>query len=228
MEDRAKEVEDFFKSESEESENESEKPTSLIPSSEQETPQPTPVVNCLELKEELSRATDTLSVSAFVDPTEEISTTNLVDIEKTKSPTAESSVNSQFAHQEDGETKSQDLHSTALEDNNENGIANKVVLDLKNEIPKESTALISDDSNDSLFEYSSVFSHKEKVENIKRLSIARVNKPTLHGRPGQLLDLDAEATTPDQKSKVDNLIERFVQQVTSTKKSPQKKDVQIR
>ena len=103
-----------------------------------------------------------------------------------------------------------------------------MVLDLKNEIPKESTALISDDSNDSLFEYSSVFSHKEKVENIKRLSIARVNKPTLHGRPGQLLDLDAEATTPDQKSKVDNLIERFVQQVTSTKKSPQKKDVQIR
>ena len=66
------------------------------------------------------------------------------------------------------------------------------------------------------------------MENIKRLSIAKVNKPTLHGRPGQLLDFDSENTSiPDQKEKVNNLIERFVQQVTNTKKSP-RKDVQIR
>lgn len=99
---------------------------------------------------------------------------------------------------------------------------------IDNEIEKDPTLLLSEQSNDSWPELSSAFSHKDKVENIKRLSIAKVSKPTLHGRPGQLLDLDVEPVSTEQKAKVNSLIDRFVQQVTATKKSPKKKDVQIR
>lgn len=74
-----------------------------------------------------------------------------------------------------------------------------------------------------------ISSYKEKVENVRRLSIAKISKPTLHGRPGEVLDFDLDtACTSDQKANVNDLIERFVQQATNTKKSPQKKDHQIR
>lgn len=84
------------------------------------------------------------------------------------------------------------------------------------------------ESDDSMQGYSSVFTNKDKLDNIKRLSIAKVNKPILHGKPGQLLDLDVEPISTEEKAKVNHLIERFVEQVTNTKKSPQKRDVQIR
>lgn len=70
---------------------------------------------------------------------------------------------------------------------------------------------------------------KMEVENVKRLSVARVRKPTLCGRPGELLHLDAgDVSTSEQKAKVNNFIEQFVQQITSNKKSPKKTEVQIR
>lgn len=76
-----------------------------------------------------------------------------------------------------------------------------------------------------------IFNQKDKIDSAKRLSIAKVSVPVLHGRPGELLDLDeGDSSTPNVKDKVNSLIERFVEQVTSctNKKSPLKKDIEIR
>lgn len=70
---------------------------------------------------------------------------------------------------------------------------------------------------------------EDEVQNVKKISIAKLEKPRLNGKPGQMLDLDLESgDTTDQKEKVNKLIERFVKQVSCTKKSPRKKDVDIR
>ena len=88
------------------------------------------------------------------------------------------------------------------------------------------------DSDDSMDGLTPVFSHKEKIDYAKRLSIAKVSVPTLHGRPGELLDLDGgdASSIPIQKEKVNSLMELFVQQVqtSANKKSPQKKEMQIK
>ena len=76
-----------------------------------------------------------------------------------------------------------------------------------------------------------IFSQKDKIDSAKRLSIAKVSVPVLHGRPGELLDLDGgDSSTHNIKDNVNSLIERFVEQVTScnSKKSPLKKDIEIR
>ncbi len=215
LEDRAKEVEDFFKSESEDSEHEQQ--GSL--SSNKQSPVP--------LTQELPDAVDSLPV-VFMNSTEDISVKDAMECDKRKPPIADCSADSQLVSREDVEMKSPLRNLDVAAEGNNLDKTDQLAFKLGSEIPKEPTAVKSDESNDSWLEYSTVFSHKEKVENIKRLSVAKVNKPTLHGRPGQLLDLEVETTTPDQKAKVNNLIERFVQQVTNTKKSPQKKDVQIR
>lgn len=214
LEDRAKEVEEFFKSESEDSEHEQQ---ASLPSKKQNPVLPT---------QELPDAVDSLAM-VFIN-TEDISVKDAMECDKRKPPIADCSVDSQLVSREDVEMKSPLRNLDVAIGGNNLDNTEKLAFKLGSEIPKEPTAVVSDESNDSWLEYSTVFSHKEKVENIKRLSVAKVSKPTLHGRPGQLLDLDVETTTPDQKAKVDNLIERFVQQVTNTKKSPQKKDVQIR
>lgn len=77
--------------------------------------------------------------------------------------------------------------------------------------------------------------NQTRFENIKRLSIAnKVSlKPTLsHGKPGDILDLDEEedasAKKKSEHEKVQNLIERFVQQVNYTKQAPKERDIEIK
>lgn len=81
---------------------------------------------------------------------------------------------------------------------------------------------------------SSEVSNQSRYENIKRLSIANKAslKPTLsNGKPGDMLDLDDEKDVPERKNseqqKVQNLIERFVQQVNYTKQGPKERDIEI-
>jgi hypothetical protein len=215
LEDRVKEIEEFFKSESEESENETENLVTIsIPEK----------VLSLPSNQEL------LVVDPF--PTL-ITTDNVPDVPEnisleSKKPqsatTASYNVDKSSQPDSEGHNDAFSNHSVHKE---KAGSSNS--FDEASHEIKYSADLISDGSNDSWLDLSSVFSHKEKVENVKRLSIAKVKNPTLHGRPGQLLDFDLEnSSARDQKEKVNNLIERFVQQVTNTKKSPQKKEVQIR
>lgn len=224
LEDRVKEIEEFFKSESEESENETEKVDSVTDQvllHDKEVLPPNP---------ELPSAVDSNPSLTSVDNVPGVAEKILLESENPQSPSTSFNVemNSPLDSLEDIDTTNnsaaapQDMGSAI-----EAGSSNSV--DKATHEVKSSADLISDGSNDSWLDFSAGFSHKEKVENIKRLSIAKVNKPTLHGRPGQLLDFDLESeATPDQKEKVNNLIERFVQQVTNTKKTPKKKDIQIR
>ncbi len=215
LEDRVKEIEDFFKSESEESENETEKGDTVL-LHDQEVLPPNP---------ELSSAVDSNPTLTSVDNVPDVPEKILVESENPQSPTT--SQNVEMISPPDYQEHIETTNNSAAVPHDMAGSSNSIDK-ATNEV-KSSADLISDGSNDSWLDFSSVFSHKEKVENIKRLSIAKVNKPTLHGRPGQLLDFDLESeSTPDQKEKVNNLIERFVQQVTNTKKSPKKKDIQIR
>lgn len=217
LEDRVKEIEEFFKSESEESENETESEKLVtIPLRDQ--------VLQLPSNQELSSVVDSFPTLTSIDNVPDVPEKISLQSEKPQSPVTSCNADksSQPGSEEHNDTSSN--HAVSKEKTGSSNSFDKVT----NEI-KDSADWISDSSNDSWLNSSSVFSHKEKVENVKRLSIAKVNKPTLHGRPGQLLELDLEnISTPDQKEKVNNLIERYVQQVTNTKKSPQKKDVQIR
>ena len=87
---------------------------------------------------------------------------------------------------------------------------------------------VVEDSPD-LFPELVIDSHKEHVANLKRISIANVPKPSLHGRPGQVIDLnDGDTSSAGDKGGVNSLIERFVQQVSGVKKSPRKKEVVLR
>ena len=86
-------------------------------------------------------------------------------------------------------------------------------------------------SEDALDHFEPVFSEKVKLETLKRLSIAKATlNPTLHGKPGEMLELDEEfaSKTDCEHKKVQNLIERFVQQVNYTKASPKERDIQIK
>ena len=78
-------------------------------------------------------------------------------------------------------------------------------------------------------------SDKDKFENLKRLSIAKLDcSPSLHGSPGQFIDLVDSADVKDPKDGAANkglnsLMDLFVKQVTScAQKSPTKKDVHIK
>ena len=77
--------------------------------------------------------------------------------------------------------------------------------------------------------------NQSRFESIKRLSIASKAslKPTLsRGKPGDMLDLDDEEDASARKNsehqKVQNLIERFVQQVNYTKQAPKERDIEIK
>ena len=78
-----------------------------------------------------------------------------------------------------------------------------------------------------------VISEKDKFENLKRLSIAKLDRcPSLHGSPGQFIDLvdsaDAKDARPANKG-LNQLMDLFVKQVTSCgRKSPTKKDIHIK
>lgn len=207
LEDRAKEIEEFFKSDSDESDNE-DKTVSLV-TNDQEPLLP---------KEDCTHRQQLTSDAAENDMPESV-----------KIPLSLSDSEPQPVPQEMREITNdwnEDIDISGEE--NVNKITDELPLQVDSEREKEPTLLLSEHSNDSWQDLSSVFSHKEKIENIKRLSIAKVNKPTLHGRPGQLLDLDVEPLSTEQKTNVNSLIDRFVQQVTSAKKSPKKKNVQIR
>lgn len=206
LEERTKEIEEFFKSDSEESENEDNK-TNPLPSNDKETVQPKQ--DCQQ--QHISDATENDK------------------LESEKIPLSLSNSDSQPIPQEMEEIVNDwNQEINISQEENENKITHQLPLQIDNQIEKESPLLLSEHSNDSWQDLSSVFTQKEKIENIKRLSVAKVSKPTLHGRPGQLLDLDVEPISTEQKNKVNSLIDRFVQQVTGTKKSPKKKDVQIR
>ena len=78
-----------------------------------------------------------------------------------------------------------------------------------------------------------VISDKDKFENLKRLSIAKLDScPSLHGSPGQFINLVDATSVKDPgaaNTGLNNLMDLFVKQVTScAKKSPTKKDVHIK
>ena len=218
LEDRVKEIEEFFKSESEESENETENLVTIsIPEK----------VLSLPSNQELL-VVDSFPTLITIDNVPDVPENISLESEKSQSVTT-ASYNVDKSSQPDSEGHNEAIDASSNHSVHKEKAGSSNSFDEASHEIKYSADLISDGSNDSWLDLSSVFSHKEKVENVKRLSIAKVKNPTLHGRPGQLLDFDLEnSSVRDQKEKVNNLIERFVQQVTNTKKSPQKKEVQIR
>ncbi|KAI9565287.1 hypothetical protein GHT06_009075 [Daphnia sinensis] len=221
LEDRVKEIEEFFKSESEESQSENEigeNFESLPPSRdhkhllEQHGCAPANFVQISTCPSNISSTTDKIPC----------------ETDKVKIATVQCTTNSEAVLPEE---ETETVGNTSIHQVNscsENSI-DKTIVQSKDEGTKSLPECLMgmDVPADSCQEDPMSF-YKEKVENVKRLSIAKISKPTLHGRPGEVLDFDLDtACTSDQEAKVNDLIERFVQQVTSTKKSPQKKDHQI-
>lgn len=214
LEDRAKEVETFFKSDSEESETEESSvsgtavcPTNNVPTTDGDGRSSTSNgIEALSPKKDHVIHQDLPKIQSPQD-LEENARDTFENEDISDHPTAEDSP-------ADGQQADENL-SSRQGSKTPQQICPPPVNDLE-------------DSTDSL---TPVYSLKEKIENAKRLSITKVNLPTLHGRPGQLLDLDdGLSLSPDRKSKVDSLVERYVQQVktSSNTKTPQKKEVEIR
>lgn len=204
LEDSVKEIEEFFKSESEESENEIvESAETPLPSTE--TPLPS--------TESFLPSTEILlpSTEIFLLSTEILLPSTEISLPSTESPIPSTEI---------------PLPST---ESNLPSTDHEIQTKSSTEFVADGPAELDNKTETVSCPEEIMPSYKEKVENLKRISISKISKPTLHGRPGQVLDFDLDVTSmSEQKANVNNLIERFVQQVTSTKKSPQKKDHQIR
>ncbi|XP_059350212.1 claspin-like isoform X2 [Daphnia carinata] len=218
LEDRVKEIEEFFKSESEESQSDNEigdKFASLprqrdqMHQHEQHECTPADPIQAPACSSEISDSTDQIPF----------------ETEKVKIAAVQGTADSEAVLPEE---ETETVRNTILQQDNsclKNSIE-KTLVPLKDDGLKSLHGCMLDVRADPC--HDDPMSYKEKVENVKRLSIAKISKPTLLGRPGQVLDFDLDTTcTPDLKANVNDLIKRFVQQVTSTKKSPQKKDRQI-
>jgi hypothetical protein len=209
LEDRAKEVETFFKSDSEESEAEENPKSEPSPAVEGKQPFDTaeaPVeLNSIEqLATETSETIAGLSATAGTSECSE----NLSQLLQTEEKPEEKSA--------DRVEKPRII----IEDPPEE--IEFIISPMKTLVEMEKLERSPDLS------HSVAMDHKERLANLKRMSIANVPKPSLHGRPGQIIDLNDDGDDTGSKAGVNNLIERFVEQVSSHKKSPRKKDVQLR
>jgi len=209
LEDRAKEVETFFKSDSEESEAEETPKSEPSPAVEEQQPIDTaeaPVEpNSMEqLPTETSESITGLSATAGTSECSE----NL-----SKPPETEEKPEEKSADRVD-------KPRIVIEDPPEE--IESAISPMKSAVEMEKLESSPDLS------HSVAMDHKERLANLKRMSIANVPKPSLHGRPGQIIDLNDDGDDTGSKAGVNNLIERFVEQVSSLKKSPRKKDVQLR
>ena len=209
LEDRAKEVETFFKSESEESEAEENPKSEPSPAVVEKQPFDTaeaPVeLNSIEqLPTETSETITGLSATAGTSECSE----NLSQLLQTEEKPEEKSADRVEKPRIIIEDPPEEIES--------------IISPMKTLVEMDKLESSPDLS------HSVAMDHKERLANLKRMSIASVPKPSLHGRPGQIIDLNDDGDDTGSKAGVNNLIERFVEQVSSLKKSPRKKDVQLR
>ena len=209
LEDRAKEVEAFFKSESEESEAEENPKSEPSPAVVEKQPFDTaeaPVeLNSIEqLPTETSETITGLSATAGTSECSE----NLSQLLQTEEKPEEKSADRVEKPRIIIEDPPEEIES--------------IISPMKTLVEMDKLESSPDLS------HSVAMDHKERLANLKRMSIAIVPKPSLHGRPGQIIDLNDDGADTGSKAGVNNLIERFVEQVSSLKKSARKKDVQLR